>query len=180
MEASGRRRRQSLRSSTREELAVAHLAVSVFAVRFAHIQTRGIRFLRQLAPSIFYRPSLLPLAFFFLSFSFLSSTLLLFFLPWLFAFSAFSSNGPWTPAPRPSPLVSHWSASASCVSLPPFFVKASDTLIRCVVLFAFLRRGWCFARSRCNCRLYLSSRGNMSYNAAFLIHPNATYDIARK
>lgn len=42
----------------------------------------------------------------------------------------------------------------------PFFVKVSDTLIRCVVLFPFLHRDCCFARSRCN-YLYLSSFDNV-------------------
>lgn len=42
----------------------------------------------------------------------------------------------------------------------PFFVKVSDTLIRCVVLFPFLHHDYCFVRSRCN-YLYLSSRDNV-------------------
>lgn len=42
----------------------------------------------------------------------------------------------------------------------PFFVKVSDTLIRCIVLLLFLHCDCCFARSRCN-YLYLSFRDNV-------------------
>lgn len=93
----------------RRARAVAHLAVSVFAVRFAHTPRRGIRF-RCLTPC-----SSFLVAFLFLSApsSFVAFFPLLFFprttsslSPWLSASGAFSPTRPWTPLPRLSKLVS--------------------------------------------------------------------------
>lgn len=83
---------------------------------------------------------------------------------WPFASVAFLSARPWIP--RPS------SVSLVCVCFLvyrfPFFVKASDTLIRRVVLFAFLHRSRCFARSRCNYRsIRCPLAATMSHNATF-------------
>lgn len=131
------RRRQSLRSSTREELAVAHLAVSVFAVRFAHILRRR----HSLSPST---------RSFYLSLAFSSSPR--FFLPLfppLFSSSfsrtlalsllAFRLQCFFVQRTVDAPPVQLVSLVCVCFLYRfPFFVKASDTLIRCVVLFAFL------------------------------------------
>lgn len=102
-----------------ESPAVAHLAVSVFAVRFARTLKRGIRFRCLSHPCRPTHPPPSRLSFFFLLL--LPSSLFfppLFFLPpyfvpfspWLSASGAFSLTRPWmppsTPLLRPSELVS--------------------------------------------------------------------------
>lgn len=151
-----------------ESPAVAHLAVSVFAVRFARTPRRGIRFRCLSHPCRSPPPLGFPFSFcfFFLRRFFSPLPPLLFpppyfvpFSPWLSASGAFSLTRPWMPSPPPV------RARVSGLRLFlvyrfPFFVKVSDTLIRCVVLFPFLHRDCCFARSRCN-YLYLSSFDNV-------------------
>lgn len=101
-----------------ENSAVAHPAVSVFAVRFAHTLRHGIRF-RCLTPTASFHLLLLSFSFSFCSFFLRRFFLLLFFpRPFLLGFpppALFRLPDHGYPA-RPSSCL--WSASVSCVSLP--------------------------------------------------------------
>lgn len=131
-------------------LAVARLAVSVFAIRFAHIpRNAAFGFTTSSPLLLFFLSSFLPLflsrSSFFGGFSFSSFSCCLFsFLSLLFLYFAslgFSHPELFCPSdhgyPRSSSLCL-WFASLLLVNRFPFFVKASDTLIRCVVLFVYL------------------------------------------
>lgn len=133
-------------------LAVARLAVSVFAIRFARVPRNAALGFAASSPltasflpffhSLFLSRSFLIFwkFFFFLLFSlplfFSTSSFLVLRLPCLYASAAFLFIRPWIDPGSSSLCI--WFAFLLLVNRFPFFVKASDTLIRCVVLFVYL------------------------------------------